>query len=234
MSLRLKLSGDGRRRIAEAVTLCALAAGAWYFLVRPREHAVVRKQQDIALMRDRIDRAKNERTARGMDADMVRRVAAAHEVMRDWIEPGRSASAIYEELTGLVRDNGLRLVGINPTSGKTIAIATAERAAPSIASGAGGRRAAAASRNASRRQTGASDAKAEVVGYRLALSGDFASIMRFVQECEDLLPATRVVGMSLSAGQQVGAGLEATIETAHLNYQPAQTKTVKSGKGGST
>jgi hypothetical protein len=201
-------------RLGHALGLACAAACVWFFAVRPieRAHAVRLDERDA--LEARMARHQQSAPAGPSAREQAAQLDRLLNDVQAWSEPSHDQRGLYDGLTRLAAENGVRLERIDPTSGQNIA-PVASAAATTAQPRSRRSRAAAATPQASW--------SGRTVGHRLSITGTYQQISDFIASCETDLGATKVVAFRVTseAAREGQPGVvEATLETVHLALIP--------------
>ena len=181
------------------IKLCAmtlLAAGAWFFTVRPLVTKVAEQRSAIASMSELLENdAAADVTEAQIDSTLTGLRSRVGRIEAWTLRPGESGK-LYDNLRGLAKRLDVRIERIEPKGESTLGGTSKAKAdvKPAV--------------------TG------ETIGYALDVTGRFEAVARFIAACETELGSSRVVSFRITPSIRPSTGGEptvvASIDTQHV------------------
>lgn len=197
MSANVKsVESAASKRLAQSLLAGVVVGALWFFLVQPLERAQAARETRLEDMRREIEQFNEDAAKR---EDPLGKLAAYEDLIASstaWAAASGDQTRLYDAIRKLADAHGVRLDRVDPSGARM-------------------------DRNA-RRSPAGSDAsfRAEVQSYRLAVTGTYAQVSRFIGALGTDLGATRVLSFKLSPStstvrDQPGM-VDAEVQTAHL------------------
>lgn len=192
-------SQDPRRdALLKALIAGGIACGLWYVAIRPLEESLAQSRSTLVVNEQRLT-VHQASTTRDSDlGGVASELAHRAQSMQAFVDRWGDAGTLYESFRSMARAAGVRLERVEPRGVTPIPGASRSAKSPG-----------------------------DILQYSLELSGTYAQIASFLDECEHSLGASKITSFRISplnrpmsGGDQV---LSAAVDTSHIRLNiPAE------------